>query len=662
MPQKITISDETIRRIITPDLDRAKERQDSLRKEREKYNLLYSMSKEAEGIKHLNKDGFSQMVSPLVYESVEGMKVGLDQLFTSPDFFAVKIGKGADAAEAGERVRKLIRWNIFEAQYGARELRTWLDTALKYHYAPMKVFWDEEYREETQEFDALDQQQAAQLLQQGWELSKFKEQYQSAPMLDPMGMPMIDELGQPVMQDKLVALTDVKAVRQVPKFIGPRILAIDPEAFYYSPDSPDLDKCRVVAHKLDRRLEDIKRGEDEGRYRKGSYAKVAEGKGGPEEFDASEGDYRYTGIGLDEPDKTEDTQEQDYLLKPSKRVTIWEIYTSLDIDRDGLLEPVIIHMCGDVVLNIVENPYKRPPFRVGRAIENPFTFEGKPYPQMLAPLQIEHTQMTRLWNDATALNVYGNIITDDAQLLNDWQERGVGTGLMASNTTVKDKKYDILRPPPLDPSILKSMEIIEGRAERISGVTKYNQGIDSDSLNKTATGINIIATMSQGKQKYTANVVAETYRDIIEDVVECFKLFGPPYIQYFIDKGNEINPQDYANDFSVEIELGVGPQEKQQQAMILKEAILFAAQVGVPSGFQNMGHIAKMYDRMGQLLGAPMEPYHYSEQELEQQAQQKAMMQQQQQMMMQQAAMQGAMPGGPPQPIGAPNGQAQQIA
>lgn len=659
MPQKISITDDTIRRIITPDLDRAKAWQDDLRKEREKFLLLYSMSKEADGIKHLNKDGFSQMVSPLVYESVEGMKVGLDQLFTSADFFAVKIGKDADA---GERIRKLIRWNIFEAQYGARELRTWLDTALKYHYAPMKVFWDEEYREETQEFDALDQEQAAQMLQQGWELAKFKEQYQPKPMLDEMGMPAVDELGQPVMQDELVALTDVKAVRKVPKFIGPRILAIDPEAFFYSPDSADLDKCRVVAHKLKRRLEDIRRGEDEGRYRKGSYAKVAEGKGGPEETAQDEDDYRYTGIGLDEPDRDADGQEQDYLLKPSKRVTIWEIYTSLDIDKDGLLEPVIIHMCGDVVLNIVENPYKRPPFRVGRAIENPFTFEGKPYPQMLAPLQVEHTQMTRLWNDATALSVYGNLITDDSQLLQDWQERGVGTGLMASTSTMKEKRYDALRPPPLDPSILKSMETVEGRAERISGVTKYNQGIDSNSLNKTATGINIIATLAQARQKYMANVLAETYRDIIEDIVECFKLFGPQYIQYFVSKGNEINPQDYANDFSVEIELGVGPQEKQGQAAVLKELITFAAQIGVPAGFMTMEHVAKAMDRMGQLLGIPLEPYHYSEQELQEQAQQKAMMQQQQKMMMEQAAAQGALPGGPPQQIGAPNVPPPQIA
>jgi len=168
------ISDDDLLRLVVPDLDRAKLYQDGLRDIRDKALLLYSMSKEADGIRQLNKPGFSQMVAPTVYESVEGMKVGLDQLFTSPDFFSVKAGQDADA---GERLRKLLRWNIFEAQYGARELRSWLDCCLKYQYGVLKVFWDEEYREQNAEFDRLDEGQAGQLLQNGWTFSKFEEVY-----------------------------------------------------------------------------------------------------------------------------------------------------------------------------------------------------------------------------------------------------------------------------------------------------------------------------------------------------------------------------------------------------------------------------------------------------------------------------------------------------
>jgi len=607
MPQKITLSDDDVQRLIRADLDRARAHQDRLRDIRDRCLLLYSMSKEADGIRQLNKPGFSQIVAPTVYESVEGMKVGLDQLFTSPDFFAVKVGQDADA---GERLRGLLRWNIFEAQYGARELRAWLDCCLKYQYGVLKIFWDEEFKEQSAEFDELDEGQAEKLLQDGWTFAKFEEVHAGGA---------------------LASLRNIKATRQLPRFIGPRLKCIDPNAFFFSPDADELDRCRLVAQRIEKRLEDIRKGELDGRYRKGSYARLAQ-PGGGGEFDDQQRrglDARYGAIGQSPPEQAEDLPEDLPQALPARKLELWEIYVSLDIDGDGLLEPVIIQLCGEVVLSLEENPYGRPPFRLGRAIENAFTIEGRPFPQSLEQIQLELTQMTRIWNDAAAMNAYGNMITDDPQLAREWETRGVGSVLLADTATLAgEQRYAILQPPPVHAELLKSMELLDARAERISGVTRYNQGLDADSLNKTATGINLISTLAQARQKYTASVIAETYRDAIEDMVECFKLFGGPYLDYFAAKGNEIVLQDYESDFSVDVELGVGPQEKMQQAQVLKEAIMFAAQVGVPSGFQSMEHVAKMYDRMGQLLGVPMEGYHYSVQELEQRDRLKAQMQQ----------------------------------
>lgn len=637
MPQKISISDEIIKQIVKPDLDRAKAWQDELRPQREQYAMLYAMSKDADGIAHLNRDGWSQVVAPLVYESVEGMKVGLDQLFTSPDFFDIKVGEDADA---GERIRKLVRWNIFEAQYGARQIRYWLDCCLKNHYGIVKTFWDEEYREDTQEFDALSQEQAEQVLAAGWELTKYKEVVAERPVVDPItGLPVVDESGQPVSEPYLAGLESVKAVKMTPTFIGPRILAVDPETFYYSPDSDDLDKCRVVAHRVSKRLEDIRRGEDAGVYRKGSYARVQENLAGSDNSDSfGDSSYRYDVANLPTPE-SDDPGDAIRVAQPGRAVEVWEVYTSLDIDNDGLLEPVVIHMAaGDVILSVQENTYKRPPFRVARAIESPWKFEGVPYPETLKQSQIELTQQTRLWNDACADSVQGGLITDDAVLATSWANRMIGDVMMASAGTLNQKKFEITRSAQPDPSILKAIEMLEGRSERVSGVTRYNQGIDANSLNKTATGIATIATLAQQRQKYMANVIAECWKDVLEDVVECFKLFGPPYIQYFVSKGNEINPQDYANDFTVTIELGIGPQEKAQQAAVLREMVALAQGGGIQAGLMSVGHVAKMIDRIGQLSGIQLESYHYSEEEIQQMQQQKAAQAQEQQRMMQEMA------------------------
>lgn len=638
MPQKITISDDLIRQIITPDLERAKSWQDELREQREQFLLLYSMSKEADGIKHLNKPGFSQVVTPLVYESVEGMKVGLDQLFTSPDFFGIKVGEDV---EAGERLRKLVRWNIFENQYGARTIRWWLDGCLKYHYGVLKTFWDEQYLEETQEFESLAQPEAEQLLAAGWQLAKYKEIVGQQPSFDPMtGLPRFDESGNPQTEPVLLGLNDVKATRQVPTFIGPRILAVDPETFFYSPDSDELDQCRVVAHRVSKRLEDIRKGEDAGIYRKGSYKAVQEKlSSNDSDINLEDKDYRYDAADLPTPDNGDLGSEIIY-VQPSRKVELWEIYTSIDVDNDGILEPVIIHMAHDVVLSIQANPYKRPPFRIARAIEAPWKLEGVPYPESLKQLQIELTAQTRMWNDACGDSVYGNMITADQQLASSWATRGIGHVILTNTPgTITQKQYDIMRGAAPDPSILKAMELAEGRAERVSGVTRYNQGIDANSLNKTATGIQTIASLAQQRQKYMANVIAECWKDVLEDVVECFRLFGGPYLQYFAAKGNEINPHDVQSDFTVSIELGIGPQEKAQQAAILQQLIQFAAQVGVPAGLMSIEHVAKMIDRVGQLMNIPLEQYHYSEAELQKMQQQKMLAQQAQQQQAQEFAL-----------------------
>lgn len=627
---KINIKDDVIKKIIATDLEKAKRWQEDLRPKREQNLLLYSMSKEADGIKQMNIEGFSATVNPMIYKSVEGMKVSLDQLFTSPDFFEIKIGEDL---EAGERVRKLLRWNIFENQYGARQLRFWLDTVLKYEYAVLKTYWSEEYREERESFDRLDQLQAEELLKKGWAFDSYDviEDYATS----------FDDFGNVQYNPVMVGMENVKGVKKVPTFIGVRIEAVDPETFFYSPDSTSLDECRLVAQKILLKAEDIKRTEKEGKYRKGSYKKALMLNYADDEY-AENIQYRYTYDELDNPyDNINFIEEKGNL--PNKPITIWEIYINIDIENKGYAEPVIVHMLENKeILSIEKNTYGRPPFRVGRAIESPYKFEGIAYPQALKQVQIELTQQQRLFNNATADSVYGNLLTSDPELAENWRKRILGDVLLASKTTMQNREYDIVRGSGADPTILQAKEMLEGLGEEVSGITRYNQGLDADSLNSTARGISIITSMSQQRQRFMANVISETWKDVLEDMVQAFKLFGAEYIEYFKRKGLEIVPSDYQNDFSVNIELGIGQQERQSQAGVIRELIALGQNGGIQSGLMSMGHIAKAIDKLGQLLNVPLTQYHYTEEEIKQneiqkQQQQQAMIQQQ---LMQQQAMQ----------------------
>ncbi|MGK7355467.1 portal protein, partial [Salmonella enterica] len=53
------------------------------------------------------------------------------------------------------------------------------------------------------------------------------------------------------------------------------------------------------------------------------------------------------------------------------------------------------------------------------------------------------------------------------------------------------------------------IELLESKKENRTGYTRYSQGLERDSLNKTATGVNRIMDASQKRMKLMARIMAE---------------------------------------------------------------------------------------------------------------------------------------------------------
>ena len=118
------------------------------------------------------------------------------------------------------------------------------------------------------------------------------------------------------------------------------------------------------------------------------------------------------------------------------------------------------------------------------------------------------------------------------------------------------------------------IEMLQGWSEQKVGITRYNQGLDSDSLNKTATGISKIMAASQQRLRMIARNLAETgivplYQFLIEmnqhevDQEMVVRLTG----EYL-----KITPDDLKGQFDVEIKSNIGLQDSQlivQQLMVL---------------------------------------------------------------------------------------------
>lgn len=604
MAKRINISDDDIKTIIEPELERAKEWGQQLADERKRCRELYDMAPLGNEV-----DGFSKSVASTVFEVVEWLKPGFQDIFTHPDFFVVKMAN----ADQAERVKEIVRYQLFTQQNGQRIVREYLDTALKYHVSVLKTCYVEEFDDVEEEYDGISMEEADYLQQQGVQLVKYDE------------VQGVDAMGQPV-----AWLENVKAIRREIKFKGPKVMPIPPWEFFISPGSKTIDDARLCAHVVPKRLHDIKAGENAGLYRKGSYAKLkeraAERMEEPVYRDERTEQYEQDGLTVEDYAAHEDDHKA---AIAARRIDVWEIYTSLDIDNDGLLEPVIIRMADDEILNVEENPYKRPPFRAGRMIEIAHRFEGRALPLVLESDQKELTNLNRLFVDSAAEAAYATAISGDQEFLRQWATRSIGDALFIQGNPGDKVAFE--RSPGPDQNVVKAIEMREGIVERKSGVSRYNQGVDANSLNKTATGISIISTAGQQRQKAAARILGEALSDVIRDMIEINRMWQP-----FIEDA-DLQPEEglFAQKLSIEIEVGVGPQDRMAQSQYLAQHQQWLTGFAIPAGAAGVEHSIKCQSKIGKLQGVPFDDLMRSAEDMESAQQMQQQMQQLQQQMAQ---------------------------
>lgn len=608
MAKRINISDDDIKTIIEPELERAKEWGQQLADERKRCRELYDMAPLGNEV-----EGFSQNVDSTVFEVVEWLKPGLAEIYCHDDFFALKMDNTDDA----ELLRDILRHQFFEQQDGEITITDYVDDGLKYHNSILKCCYVEESDEVEEEYARLTMEEANYLQQQGVTLTKYDE----VTGVDPMTF-------QPV-----TWLENVKAIRKKVTFRGPKVMAVPSWEFFITPGSRSIDSARIVAHRVKRTLHDIKLGEQQGIYRKGSYAKLldksAESNEIPEHLDEVTEVYEQDGLSIDEYATQDQNVGEHKAAVAARTVYVWEIYTKLDIDSDGLLEPVIVRMAEGEVLQLEENPYKRPPFRAGSIIRISHRFEGRALPIVLENEQKELTNLSRLFVDSAAEAAYATAISSDPEFARQWAGRSIGDALIINGDP--NTKVHFERPPGPDQNILAAIEMKDGKVERKSGVSRYNQGLDADSLNKTAKGISIISSLSQQKQKFGAKQLGWALKDILGDMIEINRMW-PPYIE---DPNLQPTEGLFDRRYSIKIEVGVGPQDRLAQSQYLVNHQQWLTGFAIPAGAAGVEHSIKCQAKIGKLQGVPFDDLMRSAEDMESAQQMQQQMQQLQQQMAQ---------------------------
>lgn len=135
-----------------------------------------------------------------------------------------------------------------------------------------------------------------------------------------------------------------------------------------------------------------------------------------------------------------------------------------------------------------------------------------------------------------------------------------------------------------DPSAgLAMMEKMNGEKESRTGITRLNQGLDADTLNKTATGTALMQAQGQQIEEYLARNFAEAFARLMLKKYRLMRKFGKPMMLSIDGQEIEVDPQAWPEDMNVVVRVGLGSGRKDQRLQY-RTMLLEIAQAAIQNG------------------------------------------------------------------------------
>jgi hypothetical protein len=464
-----------------------------------------------------------------------------------------------------------------EKNEGFKVFYVWFKDALLSKNGYVKVYAEEEEEEEEYEYKGLSDAQLQMLASD--EKTEVLEHtaypdpsinmdviYQQAAMngVDPATVmqPMLHDVKLKVTEDK----TDIKIQN-----VAPENMMISIEV-----SGPNLQDATFVQHREVMQL-----------------ASIAEAFDKPLEYIKSVmADLRDT---FEEESNARDIYDEEYdrAIAPAEAL-VKDTYIKLDGERYRVV------VLGNTILYKEKCEYV--PFACITPMIMPHRHIGRSYADLTMDIQLIKSTLIRGQLDNMYLANNGRYAISDRVNLDDMLTSRPGGIVRVEGDPMSGIMP--LSHPPLPASSFGMVEYMDSMKEKRTGITAYNQGLDSNSLNKTATGVAQIMNASQQRIELVARTFAET------GVKELFKLvhylvrttLTKPDIIRLRNKWVEVDPREWKARKDLSISVGLGAGNKDQQLTHLMSILNMqkeAIQIGLTSPEKIFNALAKLTQNAG---------------------------------------------------------------
>lgn len=499
------------------------------------------------------EEGRSKVVASDVFDAIEGMIPDLIEPFTASDKAVVFDPVGPEDEEAAEQVTNACNHVFYKQNNGFLILYAAAKDALQLRTGGVKWYWEVKRTPSFSTRQNVPEMQLAAYLAANPN-AMVVEQTDAEPT--PEIIAQFEQRGEQVPRLLTVKIKVVESKGKV------RIMAIPPEELRVSArhNSILLDTCPYVAHVTLKSLSDLRQ--------MGYDVDETDVRAASTEDTYIDQQFRDTGARQYGNARSDNSGQTD----PAS-LTGWvrEEYVLVDFDGDGITERRKVVRLGMKVLENVE--FSHVPIAAWTPYILTHRFTGMSVTDLVEDFQRIRTEIWRAQMDNLSLaNNQESVVLTDSQgspmadiddLLNR-RPGGILREKVAGAIRPYNQRWQGIEAMPM-------IELLETAKENRTGWTRYSQGLDGDSLNKTATGTRAIMNASQKRIKIMARVMAEAL------VAPMFRGVFKTLSDYCMEKlafrlnGNFVtyDPQEWRDGYDMTINVGIGTGDVQQQNQFL---------------------------------------------------------------------------------------------
>src|SRR6195256_2313001 len=441
------------------------------------------------------QDGASQVVTSEFADVIESIMPGLMRVFTSTDDVA-EFTPGAPGEEQWAKEASEYVPHVFMRQNDGFRILCWMiKDALMYRLGAVTVDledYSEKRRVPVQGLpqDAIDLV-VAQAAEEGAELAMELEQ-DPAPMLA-----IVDRVTGLPLPPSAPTFSGTIAITHRRK----RVVAdnIAPEDILFTPTARDQDKASFLGFR-----------------KRVTASDLVEMGLSQDEVDALRSDRDLSSEEAQRNDSAVLNEAERGDLVASER-PLWLVVAYVRADNDG-----------DGVSELLRVVYAHAGGTAGRIVER-VEWDGLASIALPSPILMSHTIVGRsLFDQTQDLQQIGSVLTrgllDNLYITNrprpvisdqvnldsliDWVP---GSPIrLKAGARPGDNHVAWLQVPNVSGGVLAALEYLATVRENRTGIVRNNQGLDADSLNKTASGMNMLMGAAQQRQELIARVLAET--------------------------------------------------------------------------------------------------------------------------------------------------------